>query len=97
MIVVPRDVCVVTDADVGAGYLRVLGWDDGGFNVGWSERSTDAARVVVDAHVGMGALQVVHDPYEASRHDGRRGGRYNWEDVHEAEDPALGRSAACAA
>jgi phage shock protein PspC (stress-responsive transcriptional regulator) len=100
VLIVPRDVCVVADADVGAGYLRVLGWDDGGFNVGWDE--ADAAgsetRLVVNAHVGMGALQFVHDPRDAEGHDDRwdgPGGR--WDDVHEEEDPARGRSAACEA
>jgi phage shock protein PspC (stress-responsive transcriptional regulator) len=100
VLVVPRDVCVVADADVGAGYLRVLEWDDGGFNVGWSEGDSAPpdTRLVVDAHVGMGALQVVHDPRDAEGHDDRwdgPGGR--WEDVHDEEDVALGRSAACEA
>jgi phage shock protein PspC (stress-responsive transcriptional regulator) len=100
VLVVPRDVCVVADADVGAGYLRMLDWDDGGFNVGWNEGAAASrdARLVVDAHVGMGALQVVHDPQDAEGHDDRwdgPGGR--WDDVHDEEDPALGRSAACEA
>jgi phage shock protein PspC (stress-responsive transcriptional regulator) len=100
VLVVPRDVCVVADADVGAGYLRMLDWDDGGFNVGWNEGAASSrdARLVVDAHVGMGALQVVHDPQDAEGHDDRwdgPGGR--WDDVHDEEDPALGRSAACEA
>jgi phage shock protein PspC (stress-responsive transcriptional regulator) len=100
VLVVPRDLCVVADADVGAGYLRMLDWDDGGFNVGWDEGAAASrdARLVVDAHVGMGALQVVHDPQDAEGHDDRwdgPGGR--WDDVHEEEDPALGRSAACEA
>jgi phage shock protein PspC (stress-responsive transcriptional regulator) len=99
VLVVPRDVCVVADADVGAGYLRMLEWDDGGFNVDWDEDRAAApdTRLVVDAHVGMGALQVVHDPRDAEGHDGDWGGRDRWEDVHEHDDPALGRSAACAA
>ena len=99
VLVVPRDVCVVANADVGAGYLRMLGWDDGGFNVGWDDGAARPdARLVVDAHVGMGALQVVHDPREAEGHDGRWDGpRGRWEDVHEDDDRALGRGAACEA
>ena len=100
VLVVPRDVCVVADADVGAGYLRVLEWDDGGFNVGWEEGDAARAdaRLVVDAHVGMGALQVVHDPRDAEGHDDRWDGpRGRWEDLHEDDEPALGRSAACEA
>jgi hypothetical protein len=100
VVIVPRDVCVVADADVGAGYLRMHGWDDGGFNVGWDEDAEPPsdARLIVDAHVGMGALQFVHDPRDAEGHDDDwdgPGGR--WDDVHEEEDPALGRSAACEA
>jgi phage shock protein PspC (stress-responsive transcriptional regulator) len=100
VLVVPRDVCVVADADVGAGYLRMLGWDDGGFNVGWDEGAPARpdSKLVVDAHVGMGALQVVYDPRDAEGHDGDwDGSRGRWDDVHEEEDPALGRSAACVA
>jgi phage shock protein PspC (stress-responsive transcriptional regulator) len=99
VLVVPRDVCVVADADVGMGYLRMLDWDDGGFNVGWDEdgATRPATRLIVDAHVGMGALQIVHDPDDARGHGGDWGGGNRWEDVHQEEDPALGRSAACAA
>ena len=99
LLVVPRDVCVVASADVGAGYLRMLGWDSGGFNVGWEDGAARRdARLVLDAHVGMGALQVVHDPREAEGHEGRWDGpRGRWEDVHEDDDPALGRGAACEA
>ena len=97
VLVVPRSVCVVADAGVGAGYLRVLGWDDGGFNVGWDEDGAfgSSARLVVDAHVGMGALQDVHDPDDAEWRGDRWDGRGRWDDVHERDDPALGRSAAC--
>ena len=89
VLVVPRDVCVATNADVGAGYLRVLGWDTGGLNVAWDDGSAQAARLVVDAHVGMGALQVVHDPGDVKGHED------DWNDIEDREDPSLGRSAAC--
>jgi phage shock protein PspC (stress-responsive transcriptional regulator) len=87
VLAVPEDVCVVTDADVGAGYLRVLDWDDGGLNVGWEERAgaQSLPRLLVDAHVGMGALYVVHDPLDADDHDDWMEGRDRWR----------GRSAAC--
>ena len=91
VLVVPRNVCVVSNADVGAGYLRVLGWDTGGVNVAWRDGSAQAAKLVVDAHVGLGALQVVHDPRDAMGHED------NWNDIEDEEDPSLGRSAACAA
>jgi phage shock protein PspC (stress-responsive transcriptional regulator) len=98
VLVVPGDVCVVAEANVGAGYLRVLGWDDGGFNVGWEEGGARSdAKLVVDAHVGMGALKVVHDPRDAEWRDERRHGRGGWDDLDEGDDPALGRNAACEA
>jgi hypothetical protein len=67
VLVVPPELCVVADADVGAGYLRVLQWDTGGFNVSWDVGgpADDRAVLLVDAHVGMGALEVVHDPDDA--------------------------------
>ena len=89
VLVVPRDVCVVTNGDVGAGYLRVLGWDTGGLNVAWREGSAQAPKLVVDAHVGLGALQVVHDPRDAMGHED------DWNDIEDSEDPSFGRSPAC--
>jgi phage shock protein PspC (stress-responsive transcriptional regulator) len=98
VLVVPQDVCVVTDADVGAGYLKVLGWDDGGFNVAWAQRLAGGStpKLLVDAHVGMGALQVVHDPLDAEWDHNRWEGRDGWKGFHSGgEDTSLGRSAAC--
>jgi hypothetical protein len=99
MLVVPEDLCVVVDGDVGAGYLRILQWDDGGFNVGWDDggAAPNAAVLVVDAHVGMGSLEVVHDPHDVDWQRERWEGRAPWDDFHEEDDPALGRSAACEA
>jgi phage shock protein PspC (stress-responsive transcriptional regulator) len=97
VLVVPKDVCVVTDADVGAGYVQVLGWDDGGFNVGWDGRATSGStpRLVVDAHVGMGALQVVHDPRDAEwDHDGPAG-RDRWHGFGHDKDPVPGPKSGC--
>jgi phage shock protein PspC (stress-responsive transcriptional regulator) len=97
VLVVPPGLCVVSDADVGAGYLRVLGWDDGGFNVGWDEdgAASAQARLLVDAHVGLGALQVVHDPDDAEWREDRWDGRGGWKGFKEDDDPARGRSTAC--
>ena len=97
LVVVPRDLCVIADADVGAGYLRMLEWDDGGVNVGWDDSVPTRAEktLVVNAHVGVGSLEVVHDPddrhWQGAGWD--RGDR--WEDFHSPDNPALGRSAAC--
>lgn len=77
---VPRDVCVASDVRVGVGYARVLALDNGGFDVDWRHSPRDDAsvkRLVIDGHVGIGALQVVHDPgdigdnFHRSGFDGR--------------------------
>lgn len=98
VLVVPRDLCVVADVDVGAGYLRVLRWDDGGFNVGWDDGGSareESTTLLVDAHVGMGSLEVVYDPFDHGREDEPWDGRGPWNDFHDEDDPELGRSAAC--
>lgn len=100
VLVVPEDVCVVTDAHVGAGYLRVLGRDAAGFDVD----SHDVGSFVfamgrvpllfVDANLGMGALQVVHDPREAE--DRFERGRFGRRDFDFDEETAARPQEACA-
>lgn len=64
---VPEDVCVASAARVGAGYIQVLDRDNGGLDIDW--RSSPAEnpgikRLVIDADVGIGAIQVVHNRNE---------------------------------
>ena len=69
---VPRDVCVATDAHVGAGYARVFDRDSGGLDMDWGTAppsKPSVPRLVLDAHVGMGALEVVHDPGDVDGFD----------------------------
>jgi phage shock protein PspC (stress-responsive transcriptional regulator) len=68
---VPDDVCVASDMRVGVGYARVLGRDNGGFDVDWRHTPREAPgvkRLVIAGHVGIGALQVVHFPGEIGDH-----------------------------
>lgn len=68
LLVVPENVCAVVDGGVGAGYLRIWDGDEGGFNVGVPEglrQRVPQPRLLIDADVGMGALEVVNDPSEA--------------------------------
>ena len=70
-LIVPEDVCVATDADVGVGAVQIFDHDTGGVDVDVVDRldaATDTTRLIVDADVGVGALNVVHDPDEI-RHD----------------------------
>lgn len=65
VLVVPKDVCVQTDARVGAGMVGVLGQHQGGFDVAVSDHPPappSAPRLDVNADLGMGALLVVNRP-----------------------------------
>jgi phage shock protein PspC (stress-responsive transcriptional regulator) len=66
-LIVPEDVCVVTDADVGVGAVRVFDRDSGGVDVDVLDEPDarpDTTRLLVNADVGLGALNVVHHPDE---------------------------------
>jgi phage shock protein PspC (stress-responsive transcriptional regulator) len=66
-VIVPDTVCVQADAKAGAGVVNVLGHQHEGFDVDYdlSGATSGAPRLVLDADVGMGAFEVVHDPSEA--------------------------------
>lgn len=77
VVLVPRNVCVETHATVGAGLARALDRAEGGMDVEVGDRVPSprgVPRVVVNAALGMGQLQVVNDP-EAARGGGHRGKR----------------------
>jgi phage shock protein PspC (stress-responsive transcriptional regulator) len=64
-LIVPEDVCVATDADVGVGMVRVFDRDSGGIDVDVLEEPDarpETTRLIVNADIGLGALNVVHDP-----------------------------------
>jgi predicted membrane protein len=72
-IIVPSRVCVESSTKVGAGYVDVLGDQEGGldFRRGLADATGNAPRVQVRAKVGIGALEVVHRPEDARfLHDG---------------------------
>jgi hypothetical protein len=74
-LIVPEDVCVATDADVGVGAVRVFDRDSEGVDVDVVEEpdaDPDTTRLMVNADVGLGALNVVHDPDEFDGHGFRR-------------------------
>jgi phage shock protein PspC (stress-responsive transcriptional regulator) len=63
VVVVPENVCVTSQADVGVGAVQVFDHESGGVDVDWEE--TRSARrgvpvVVVHGDVGIGLLQVKH-------------------------------------
>ncbi len=99
IVLVPEEVCVVGSADVGVGAVNVFGSDTGGIDTEW--QGSDAGqgrnpRLVVDATIGVGALDVHHDePFPMD------GPRRNWDEDLELPDPDLAQEreaseAACA-
>ena len=64
-LIVPEDVCVATDAEVGVGKVQFFERDNGGVDVDVAEQPdarADATRLLLDADVGVGRVNVVHDP-----------------------------------
>jgi len=62
-LIVPRNVCVSTDSHLGIGGVQAFNRDGGGIDVDWEDQRTaqpGAARVLVDANVGIGAFTVHH-------------------------------------
>lgn len=64
LVLVPRDACVQADTHAGVGYVGVLGEESGGADVD-DERGTVARssgrRLILDADMGIGAIEVLHD------------------------------------
>lgn len=63
-VIVPEGLCVAARADIGAGHVDVLGRESGGLDIAWAEspeRSPSVPRLVIDAEIGIGALEVDDD------------------------------------
>src|SRR2546423_585693 len=77
-VVVPEDVCVVSRAQIGMGAVNLFDSDHGGVDVNWEDAPrapTGTARLVVDADIGIGALEVSHT--NAGFHGPGHGGSFN--------------------
>ena len=64
VLVVPEDVCVATRAKVGVGDVALFDHDNGGIDLDVEDlpgAAPTVTRVVVDADVGFGALEVAHE------------------------------------
>jgi phage shock protein PspC (stress-responsive transcriptional regulator) len=77
LVLVPRDVCVASNATIGMGGVDVFDNDTGGVDVDFEDRQTappGGRRVVVDADVGLGAFEVQHERRDRwdERHDGEQ-------------------------
>jgi phage shock protein PspC (stress-responsive transcriptional regulator) len=64
LVLVPADVCLQADTHAGLGYLNLLGSETGGADIddqrGTIARSPAVRRLVLDADVGIGAIEVRH-------------------------------------
>jgi len=72
VLVVPRDVCVTTDARLGAGQANVFARGSGGVDVDWQdEREAPAGttRLVLDGDIGVGELDVTYEDPDSFAHD----------------------------
>jgi phage shock protein PspC (stress-responsive transcriptional regulator) len=73
VVVVPHDVCVATTGRIGMGAVERFDRQQGGVDVDLDERPAALAgnpRLVVDADIGVGALQVRHTFPDDGRFDG---------------------------
>ncbi len=77
-VIVPPSVCVQSDSKVGAGYVNVLGDDQGGLGVrdAVTAAGSSAPRLRLRAKVGIGAIEVVHRPQDAQFLDNGARGRH---------------------
>jgi hypothetical protein len=105
VVLVPRDVCVATSAQLGGGYVGALEQRSGGLDVAWAERPAQSSprtpRLVLSGDVGLGALLVADHPIEHAGNRwggwgpwGGRGGGGGWFGGH-AHPEDLGTNEAC--
>ena len=93
-VIVPDDVCVATDAEVGIGEARTFELDNGGVDVDLEDvpdAGSDVTRLLVRAEIGIGALRIGHEGTPDVDLDG---GHF---DFGPRSDNDLGRNLACAA
>ena len=92
-VIVPDDVCVATNAEVGAGNIAIFGRDHGGVDAKYVNSPTakpTTTRLLLNADVGMGEVRV-HDSRGELYFDDREFGPFH------DEDPELNdQSSACA-
>jgi phage shock protein PspC (stress-responsive transcriptional regulator) len=79
LVLVPDDVCIQADSHAGLGWVEVLGDGNGGADIdeqqGTIARTVATKKLVLDADIGIGAIEVRH---------ARSGGR--WDHDHHAPD-----------
>src|SRR5918998_1358050 len=92
-VIVPDDVCVATDAEVGIGELRTFDRANDGVDVDFEDfpdSDSGVTRLLVKAEVGLGALKIGHSGPDLDLDHGHT-------DFGRDFNDDLGRNAACAA
>src|SRR3954468_11485326 len=82
VVLVPKDVCVSTHAEIGVGDLDNFDSENGGIDVDHSDPGTAPSgtpRVILEGDMGIGLLDVHHNPIGGSVHRGDLNGR-DWND-----------------
>ena len=77
-VIVPKDVCVASRADVGMGAVAVFDRDGGGIDVNWDDErraSAHTPRLVLDGDVGVGFIEVRRSNAGYDRNHGWEGNR----------------------
>ena len=89
-VIVPDDVCVATNAEVGAGNIAIFGRDHGGIDAFYENSPTakpTTTRLVLQADVGMGEVRV-NDSRGELYFDDREFGPFHDEDPEPGDQPA---------
>jgi phage shock protein PspC (stress-responsive transcriptional regulator)/predicted membrane protein len=88
LVLVPADVCLQAKSRAGLGYVNLLGSETGGADIdeqrGTLARSSSARKLILDAHVGIGAIEVRHT----------RAGNGHWDQDRHGPDEISGTLAA---
>jgi hypothetical protein len=102
IVLVPENVCVVGSGDVGVGAINLFGRDIGGIDTEWQDsdaRRGDNPRLVVDAEIGVGALEVRHRRVDRLDGPGDRFGDRDdpaWDEDGRERDAEVARQRAAA-
>ncbi len=90
-VIVPEDVCVGTDAQVGVGEIRTFGQHNEGVDVDYDDlpdAAPSTTRLLVKAEIGVGSIRIGHSGTDLDLDRGH----FDFG----AQDPELGRNSACA-
>jgi phage shock protein PspC (stress-responsive transcriptional regulator) len=95
VIYVPRDTCVTSDVEIGAGAADVFDRDSDGVDVSFAEAATPPAgrpQLHIDANLGVGVLEIVREGSLPDHFESRQ----RFEIFDETQDPPFEGGTGCA-